>query len=242
MRFSLKDQTAIIVGSSSGMGRATAKTFAEAGAKVVLAARSKDKLGALASEIGDSAFVCATDAANEAEVERLISATVERFGRIDTLVYVAGVNIPARSLKALTSETWDMMIQTNLTGAFYCTKAVLPVMRKQKSGLIIYVSSAAVQLPDASGVSYQASKHGLVGLAHGTVQRRKRERHPHVDSLSRANGYAADTEAPCPDAARSRGKGAATPGYCRCVPVNCLAAAASVCARDGDAACGVGVE
>jgi len=63
-----------------------------------------------------------------------------------------------------------MMISTNLTGAFHCTKAVLPVMRQQKAGLIIYLSSGCVQSPDVSGVSYQASKCGLSGLAHGTFK------------------------------------------------------------------------
>ena len=63
-----------------------------------------------------------------------------------------------------------MMLATNLSGAFHCTQAVLPTMRGQGGGLVIYVSSVAVQLPDASGVSYQAAKHGLVGLAHGTFK------------------------------------------------------------------------
>jgi len=70
----------------------------------------------------------------------------------------------------LTGDTWEMMIATNLSGAFYCTKAVLPTMRSQKSGLIIYLSTGAVQSPDVSGVSYQASKHGMTGLAHGTFK------------------------------------------------------------------------
>ena len=60
------------------------------------------------------------------------------------------------------------MVATNLSGAFHCTSAVLPVMREQRDGLIVYLSSAAVQMPDVSGVAYQATKHGLTGLAHGT--------------------------------------------------------------------------
>ena len=63
-----------------------------------------------------------------------------------------------------------MMVGTNLTGAFNCTKAVLPAMRAQQSGLVIYLSSGCVQSPDMSGVSYQATKHGLAGLAHGTFK------------------------------------------------------------------------
>ena len=173
MSSSLKDRVAIVVGSSSGMGRATAVTLAAAGANVVLAARSVDKLDALAQEIGENATACPTDVGNANEVERLIDTTVDRFGRIDTLVYSAGTNIPDRSLERLSHQTWDMMIETNLTGAFYCTKAVLPTMRQQKDGLIIYISSVAVQKPDVSGVSYQATKHGTVGLAHGTYQEEK---------------------------------------------------------------------
>ena len=164
----LKDQIAIVVGASSGMGRATAKTLAAAGAGVVLAARRADKLEALAAEIGGEALTCPTDVRDVSQVEALIEMTAERCGRIDILVYATGTNIPARSLEDLSHETWEMMIGTNLTGAFNCTKAVLPTMRQQQSGLIVYLSSGCVQLPDVSGVSYQASKCGLSGLAHGT--------------------------------------------------------------------------
>ncbi|MBI1925341.1 SDR family oxidoreductase [Candidatus Poribacteria bacterium] len=173
MNRSLKDRVAIVVGSSSGMGKATAIAFAGAGAKVVLAARRAEQLHALAAEIGENARPCPTDVQDATAVEQLINTTLDRFGRIDILVYVTGTNIPERSLNVLSNETWDMMIRTNLTGAFYCTKAVLPTMRRQKAGLIIYVSSAAVQLPDTSGVSYQATKHGMVGLAYGTRKEEK---------------------------------------------------------------------
>src|SRR5690606_8986936 len=96
------------------------------------------------------------------------SFTSSTFGRCDLLVYAAGTNIPDRAIDRLTQENWQMMLATNLSGAFHCTQAFLPQMREQGSGLIVYVSSAAVQRPDVSGVAYQASKHGLSGLAHGT--------------------------------------------------------------------------
>ena len=169
MNLSLQDRTAVIVGSSSGMGRATALSFAAAGARVVLAARNENELDAVAAEIGPSASVCVTDVGDARAVDTLVAGAVDRHGRVDLLVYATGTNIPERSLDALSVETWDMMVATNLTGAFYCTKAVVPVMRGQEEGgLIIYVSSVCVQKPDASGVSYQATKHGLSGLAHGT--------------------------------------------------------------------------
>lgn len=170
MSDALKDQVAVIVGASSGIGRETAIAFARAGATTVLVARRRDKLRLLAEEIGSRATVCPMDVEDAASVARSIDAVAERLGRIDMLVYAAGTNIPDRALDQLTPETWDMMLATNLSGAFHCTQAVLPTMREQGGGLVIYISSVAVQLPDVSGVSYQAAKHGLVGLAHGTFK------------------------------------------------------------------------
>jgi NADP-dependent 3-hydroxy acid dehydrogenase YdfG len=103
-----------------------------------------------------------------ADVEQLVAATNAKFGRIDMLIYASGTNLPDRSLERLAPENWDRLLAVNLSGAFHCTQAVLSTMRKAGGGLIVYLSSAAVQLPDVSGVAYQASKHGLVGLAHGT--------------------------------------------------------------------------
>ena len=166
----LENQVAVVVGSSSGMGKATAVAFAAAGARVVLAARRAEALNALAADLGDGALACPTDARDVAQVEHLVRTTLDRCGRIDVLVYATGTNIPDRSLEVLTHETWQMMVGTNLTGAFNCTKSVLPAMRAQQSGLVIYLSSGCVQSPDTSGVSYQATKHGLSGLAHGTFK------------------------------------------------------------------------
>ena len=170
MSDALKGRAAVIVGASSGIGRESAIAFARAGASVVLVARSRDRLETLAEEIGGHTLVCPMDVQDASSIGPSMNMIVERLGRIDVLVYATGTNIPDRALDALTSETWDMMLATNLSGAFHCTRSVLPTMRGQGGGLIIYVSSVAVQLPDVSGVSYQAAKHGLVGLAHGTFK------------------------------------------------------------------------
>ncbi|MCY3737852.1 MAG: SDR family NAD(P)-dependent oxidoreductase [Gemmatimonadaceae bacterium] len=166
----LSGQVVVVVGSSSGMGRAAARACAGAGAKVVLAARSAGELEALAAEIGDGALACPTDVTDPARVESLVDTALDAFGRIDVLLYATGTNIPERSLQVLSRETWNDMIATNLTGAFHCTQAVLPAMRARGSGLIIYLSSGCVQKPDVSGVAYQATKCGLSGLAHGTFE------------------------------------------------------------------------
>lgn len=172
----MQGKVAVIVGCSSGMGKATAILFAKEGAAVALAARNEKALSDLAKSIqkdGGRAIYQPTDVQNKTELENLIKRTLDEFKRIDILIYSAGTNIPKRSLQVLTDQTWEMMLSTNLSGAFHCTKAVLPIMREQKDGLIIYISSGAVQRPDVSGVAYQASKHGLVGLAHGTMQEEK---------------------------------------------------------------------
>lgn len=167
----LQGKVAIVVGASSGMGRATTALLAQSGMQVVAAARREDRLVALHSELAEAGVTIetrTTDSTDVQQVQELIDSTVERIGPIDVLVYATGTNIPQRAIEAHSSEDWDMMIATNLSGAFHCTKAVVPVMQTHGGGLIIYLSSAAVQMPDVSGVAYQSSKHALTGLAHGT--------------------------------------------------------------------------
>ncbi|MEO1995142.1 MAG: SDR family oxidoreductase [Planctomycetaceae bacterium] len=173
----LKSQVAVVVGASSGMGRAIATDLSRAGARVVAAARREHQLRRLQEDLqqaGHDLRTAVVDTTQETDIDRLIADTVRAFGAIDLLVYATGTNRPDRSLETMTAETWDTMLATNLSGAFHCTRAVLPTMRGSGGGLIIYLSSAAVQMPDVSGVAYQASKHGLTGLAHGT---RVEERH-----------------------------------------------------------------
>jgi serine 3-dehydrogenase len=95
-----------------------------------------------------------------------VDDTEDNLGTIDILVYAAGTNIPARALSVLNPETWDMMLNANLNGAYYATYAVLPGMRAAGGGLLLYISSISGLMADASGASYQAAKRGLVGLAH----------------------------------------------------------------------------
>ncbi|HVW01499.1 MAG TPA: SDR family oxidoreductase [Planctomycetaceae bacterium] len=161
----------IVVGASSGMGRATALALASAGAHVVAAARRMSALEHLTREaapLGDQIEPCEVDVTQRASVDRLIEFAGQRLPRIDTLIYASGTNLPQRSLKQLSVEGWQSLIDTNLTGAFHCTQAVLPVFREAGGGLLIFISSAAVQHPDVSGAAYQASKHGMKGLAAAT--------------------------------------------------------------------------
>lgn len=168
MSENLQGQVAVVVGASSGMGQATALALAAAGAKVMVAGRRAESLQELVARRPESLQSCPTDVRSREQVEQLIATTLQAWRRIDILVYATGTNLPQRNLTQLTVGGWDDLLATNLTGAFHCTQAVLPAMRQQRAGLIIYLSTGAVQRPDVSGVAYQASKHGLTGLAHGT--------------------------------------------------------------------------
>lgn len=169
MPVSLKDQVVLVVGASSGIGRATAALFAREGARVVASARRGDRLRGLQEELSKEGFpieIAPADTANAAEMERLAQRALAQFGRIDTLLYAAGTNTPDRAMKRLTREIWDMMVSVNLNGAYYATRAVLPSMREAGAGHLIYISSISGLVPDVSGAAYQAAKRGILGMAH----------------------------------------------------------------------------
>lgn len=169
MPVTLNNQNVLVLGASSGIGRDTAILFARAGARVMAAARRQDRLESLQAELaseGKKIEIQSADAASLSDMEALARKTVEKLGSIDMMVYVTGTNIPDRSMKRLTPPTWDMMMSVNLNGAFYITQAVLPAMRERGAGYLIYVSSISGQIPDVSGAAYQASKRGMLGLAH----------------------------------------------------------------------------
>ncbi|HEV8639283.1 MAG TPA: SDR family oxidoreductase [Chloroflexota bacterium] len=172
----LDGKTALVTGASSGLGRATARLFAEEGADVALVARRELELRTLADELarlGRRVLVCRLDLSDRAAALPALADAVAALGRIDVAVHAAATNVPRRALNVLDPADWDMMVATNLTAAYNLTHALLPSMRAAGGGLIVYVSTGAVRQPDRSGVGYQATKHGLVGLAHGAMQEEK---------------------------------------------------------------------
>lgn len=169
----LAEKVVLVAGASSGMGRATALAAATAGASVVLAARNIEALQNTYTSIkqnGGSAIVVQTDATDRKAVDHLIATTLHAYGHINVVVNSIGTNIPNRTIDELTEESWSNMLLTNLTAAFNLTQAVVPTFRQQHNGLLIHISSSAAKKPDLSGVAYQASKTGIVGLAHGTME------------------------------------------------------------------------
>lgn len=169
MSISLNNESVLICGASSGIGRAAAVLFAKEGARVMVSARRQDRLNQLKDELagqGHAISVFAADASDPAQAQALANAALAEFGGLDILVYATGTNTPDRYLPKLTVELWDELIRVNLNGAYYVTRSVLPAMRQARKGHIIFVSSISGKVPDISGSAYQASKRGMNGLAH----------------------------------------------------------------------------
>jgi NADP-dependent 3-hydroxy acid dehydrogenase YdfG len=174
------ERAVIIVGASSGIGRALALRCAQLGDALVLTARRGDLLGQLEAEIAavratgqDSPgqTVCLTADVRDSDAGRdIVNASLSHFGRVDIIVYAAGWNVPGRSIYEATAESWQCIMETNLSGAFGVTSAAVPVMKAHGGGLLIYLSSSGAKRPDQSGVAYQASKAGLAALAHATME------------------------------------------------------------------------
>lgn len=167
MSVSLKGKVALVLGASSGIGRACAKMLAAEGAKVMAAARREDRLRGLKDELaGHPVEICAVDATHAPDMEHLAAETNRLLGPASILIYATGTNTPDRAMKRLRPDIWDELVSTNLNGAYYITNAVLPAMREARDGHLIYISSISGHTPDVSGAAYQASKRGLIGLAH----------------------------------------------------------------------------
>ena len=161
----LAGKIAIVTGSSSGIGKAIALTFGKEGASVVVAARRKDSCEKTAAQIrknGGDAMAIQTDVTDEAQVERLITETVKRYGRLDLLVNNAGIG-GGGCIESTSTETFDRVMNTNLRGTFFCCRAGFRQM-KQNGGTIINMSSVAGVQAWAGTGTYSASKHGIMAL------------------------------------------------------------------------------
>jgi len=164
--FSLKDKVAVVTGASQGIGRETALALAEAGAKVVVAARNEEKLAALAGAIaaaGGEAFALKMDVADAEQVKAGFKQVIEKFGRLDILVNNAAVTRDGLAMR-MKKDDWDAVLQTNLTGAHLCIQQALPTMMKARAGRIINISSIVAQMGNAGQANYVAAKAGLIGL------------------------------------------------------------------------------
>jgi 3-oxoacyl-[acyl-carrier protein] reductase len=166
---SLNGRVALITGGSRGIGRATATLLAQAGCDVIVnylqAEESANEVVKEVEQAGRRALAIQADVSAEADVERLVAASVTAFGRVDILVNNAGIN-PSKPFAELNLSDWQTEITQNLTSAFLVSQAVVPGMRERQWGRIIMLSSIAAQTGGVIGPHYAASKAGMIGLAH----------------------------------------------------------------------------
>ena len=159
-------RVAFVTGASQGIGRACALVLAEVGATVACAARNEEKLAQVVGEIataGGKGAAFKMDVANEDEVKAAIKAAIAQFGKIDILVNNAGITRDQLAMRMKRAD-WDAVIQTNLSGPFFCTQQAIPSMLKQRWGRIINISSIFGQMGQTGQANYSASKAGLIGL------------------------------------------------------------------------------
>ena len=165
--FRLDDRVAIVTGASSGFGAAIARLFAQAGARLTLAARREDRLREVAASLNvaaDRVLTLPTDVTIEAHARRLIDVTLERFGRIDALVNSAGI-IARTPVAEIQEADWNEVMAVNLKGPFLCCKHALPHMIARRDGRIVNIASyLGLFAGSGSTPAYNASKGGLVML------------------------------------------------------------------------------
>lgn len=168
----LEGKVAIITGASSGIGKATAKKLAGAGAKVVLAARRKDELEKIKADIekaGGEALVVETDVTKRDDVKKLAKATKDKFGACDVLVNNAGI-MPLSYMKNMHVDEWLKMVDVNVNGVLHCLAETLPDMVERKSGHIINISSVAGREVMMGSAVYSATKFAVRALSDGLRQ------------------------------------------------------------------------
>ncbi|HEX5434228.1 MAG TPA: 3-oxoacyl-[acyl-carrier-protein] reductase [Candidatus Angelobacter sp.] len=162
----LAGHVALITGASQGIGRACALALSESGAQVALAARNEEKLAVVVKEVeakGGQAAWFRMDVSDEDSVKAAAKAAIQHFGKIDILVNNAGITKDTLLMRMKRAE-WDSVIQTNLSGAFFCTQGVIGSMLKQRWGRIINITSVFGQMGQAGQANYAASKAGLIGF------------------------------------------------------------------------------
>jgi len=165
--YDFKGQVALVTGAASGMGRATAKAFADAGASLVLVDRNKAKLETTAGDIASSGVTVITmagDVSNESLAESAVARAVTKFGRLDMAYNNAGILGPMCPLTDETAEGYDAVNAVNLKGVWTFLKHELIQMKKQGSGAIVNCSSLGGLIGLAGRAAYHATKHGVIGL------------------------------------------------------------------------------
>lgn len=167
-KFELTDKIAIVTGGAGGIGSAISKAYAEAGAKVVIAGRSQERISGVVDEIkasGGEALGISADVTIPDQVDNMVKQTVDSFGGIDILVNCAGGGSQMRAPTEVPFEEWNAIINLNLTGTYLCCIAAGSEMIKQESGKIINISSTAGTKGNPGMLHYSAAKAGVISLS-----------------------------------------------------------------------------
>lgn len=163
----LKDRVCIVTGASSGIGLEVALAFAREGAKVVVGARRLEKLEELVEKskaFDGQIYAVALDVSKQEDIDNIVDKTVEKYGRVDVLVNNAGILDAYKSPVAITDEIWDKMFEVNVDSVMRASRKVLPLMREQKSGVILNTASVGGLYGMRGGLAYVATKHAVVGM------------------------------------------------------------------------------
>lgn len=167
--FSLSGRSALVTGGSKGLGKAIARGFAEAGARVMICSRHRDEVEAAKAEIekdvaGAEVHALVADLGSREDTDSLASAALAAFGTVDILVNNAGVNVP-QPIDTIDDEVWDRVVEINLTAVMRLTRALVPAMKAQGWGRVIHISSVLGVGSKPGRNAYSATKAALIGLA-----------------------------------------------------------------------------
>jgi 3-oxoacyl-[acyl-carrier protein] reductase len=165
---SMTGKTALVTGASRGIGKACAQALAAAGHRVILAARTMEKLKEVAAMIPESSVI-EIDFSNHESITAGISSAVKEFGRIDILVNNAGIAKDGLAVRMKAAD-WQMVLDTNLSGSFFAIQQVLPGMMRERWGRIVNISSVVGEMGNPGQANYVASKAGLIGLTKSLAQ------------------------------------------------------------------------
>ena len=202
----LEDKVAIVTGAAQGIGRAIALLLAKEGAHIVVSDINLPKAQETAQEIealGRKALPIQVNVVRLEDVEKMVTAVIEHFGRVDILVNNAGITRD-RLILRMTEEDWDAVLDVNLKGTFNCTKAVLRHMAKQKSGKIVSIASVVGEMGNAGQGNYAASKAGVIGFTK-SMAREFAQRGININAVAPGYIETAMTDA-IPEAAREEWK------------------------------------
>ncbi len=165
--FDLTGRVALVTGGNKGLGKAMARGFAEAGADVVIASRHESELKTALEEIlagtGRRGAYCVTDVSVRDEVKKLAQFALEKMGKVDILVNNAGMNAP-QAIDAITDETWDRVLEVNLSSVMALTRELVPQMKERRWGRVVHISSIMGQTSKEKRNVYSATKAALIGM------------------------------------------------------------------------------